>query len=157
MSLLTAFIILLSTSVIIFMTITLNPVSCILLVSISLWPFPEVLCCHFIRNILLHSVCFCVVGKTAAFPSLEEVALCRQWTLSFNLALALGCLSNICDWAAWFSLDSSQLLRVCPDLFRKDRSYSAPSFRLSGIQTFWKQLLNYANICSPVGLHSKPC
>uniref|UniRef100_A0A452QHZ9 Dystonin n=1 Tax=Ursus americanus TaxID=9643 RepID=A0A452QHZ9_URSAM len=40
---------------------------------------------------------FCVSGKSPTSPCLEGVVLCRRWTLAFNLALALGCLSNFCD------------------------------------------------------------
>lgn len=38
-----------------------------------------------------------ILDEIATSPSFEEVDLCRRWTISFNLALALGCLANICD------------------------------------------------------------
>ena len=51
----------------------------------------------------------------------------------------------------------SPLLRVCQDLsvIQGEESHLAPSFRLIGCQTLRQQLLKYANIYSPVGLHLK--
>ena len=44
------------------------------------------------------------------------MALCRWWTLLFNLALGLGCHSSfVIFYATWFILDRLQLLRVFQD------------------------------------------
>lgn len=53
---------------------------------------------------------FSALEKRAISPSLEGMALCRGWNLSFNPALALDCPSNLCgcpsslfhiSWLPW--------------------------------------------------------
>lgn len=41
---------------------------------------------------------FYTVGETTTSPSLEGVASCRRWTLLFNPAPMLCCLSNLCAY-----------------------------------------------------------
>ena len=43
------------------------------------------------------TVCVYVLGEIATPPSFEGVFLYRRLTLSFNFALALGFLLNLCD------------------------------------------------------------
>ena len=43
-------------------------------------------------------VSFYTVNKITTSPSLEGVASCRRWILSFSPALAVRCLSNLCDY-----------------------------------------------------------
>lgn len=43
------------------------------------------------------SVCFSMLGETATFLLLKEWPCVRWRILSFNLALGLGCLLNLCD------------------------------------------------------------
>lgn len=46
---------------------------------------------------LTFCVCFYVIRGKATSSCLEGVALHRRWTILFNLALPLDCLSNLCD------------------------------------------------------------
>lgn len=107
-----------SSSVGIFMTITLNSLSEKLLIFMPLkffFKFFVVVCLLFFGGAVFNlafcfeqiplfpyfawlSVCFYVLGETAFSPSLEVVSLCRRWTLWFNIALCPGCLSNLCDF-----------------------------------------------------------
>ena len=83
---------------IIFITITLNyriyylPLNQISFLSLFSWFIWSIFLCF---PILLDSLYFYVLNETAISSSLKGVVLCRQWSILFNHALVLGCLSSV--------------------------------------------------------------
>ena len=82
----------------IFITITLNDriyylsLIQISFLSIFLWSVWSTFLCF---PILLDSLYFYVLNEIAISSSLKGVVLCRQWSVLFNHALVLGCLSSV--------------------------------------------------------------